>query len=106
MRRHLRRQRNNENSPKRYWLILPVIAFLALGQVIAANRLVALDSKLVQIRSQVLSLEERNEILKQKIASASALSTLEVKAEELKFTREPRVISLIKKLPVALDINR
>lgn len=84
-------------------LLLILTAVLLVFQVIASNRLATVGLRISQAEQDITGLTEDNNDLRQEIASASALMTIQEKAKVLGFTKTARPVYYQKDLPVALD---
>ncbi len=86
-------------------LFVGIVIFLLVLQVVVSNRLSTAGIELNRIENDVRNLTQENEILEERIASASALLTLKEKAFEPGFTRQVSPVFLAHDLPVALDLR-
>lgn len=76
--------------------IFTVLALLLLvSQVVISNHLVSAGKSTVGIDEEIRLLESENEILRQQVAAASSLLTIQAKAAELGFTTHTSAITLI-----------
>ena len=92
----------NKQPKKRYFILLSiVICILAAAQVVASNQLIALDSRLEKARGDILVYSHENELLQQKIASASSLTTLSVHAQDQGYMASPTFMTISTDYPVA-----
>ena len=67
---------------------------LGLTEIIATNSMVTLGKQVKTINDELDVLRYKNEALERKIASASALSTIEVRAHELGFLEKAKTTRL------------
>lgn len=86
-------------------LFMGLVIFLLLLQVVVSNRLSTAGIELNRIEEDIRNMAQENEILEERIASASALLTLKEKALELGFTRQVSPVFLAHDSPVALDLR-
>lgn len=77
-----------------------------MTQLVLSNELVKMSGVLGDVEAEIVDYSQKNEILEQKTASASALYTVEMKAEELGFMPTTKTIVMSpNELPVAV-LNR
>lgn len=81
-------------------LILVLVGVVASMHVIVSNTYVTSGKTLAQLEQDIAALSEHNEDLRQHIASASALRTIEDKARNLGFDKTATIF-IPSKLPVA-----
>lgn len=79
-----------------------IVCFLLFLQVVVSNRLATAGYEISQIDTEIETTTEQNELLKEQIASASALTTLKSEAEKLGFNKSVTPAFLKPALPVAL----
>ncbi|RJR15544.1 hypothetical protein C4579_01875 [Candidatus Microgenomates bacterium] len=92
-------------NPKLPRLLTIISVVLMVLQVIVSNRLANMGLQISQTDTEIQSITQENTDLRQKIASASSLLTLEEKAQELGFVIPSQPVYLSKDLPVALDLR-
>ncbi len=84
-----------------------LIAFLLLAQFFLSNHLAALGGKLKKLETEITITQDINEGLSEKVASASALTTISNSARELGFS-EPmknQYLTLeVAQFPVAIGV--
>lgn len=97
--------RQKSYSKKHFFVLLLVLFLLASALVFASNQLVTLDTRLERVRKELVRLQPENELLQEKIASASALTTVSQKAEGAGFTTNPQMIAIKSAFPLALNRN-
>lgn len=83
---------------------ISLLTIFATLQIVASNRLIGLDTKLTQARNDIRTFEDNNELIQQKIASSSALTTLAQKAKEAGLTGTPRYLAVSSHNSVALGL--
>ena len=87
--------------------ILPLLAGLLLvAELVLANGLATLGSRVATLDSQIVVLEEENARLALEAASASAILTLEGKARALGFVEVASPLPLVvQDFPVAIQLR-
>jgi cell division protein FtsL len=85
--------------------ILPFFLIILLGitQIYLSNKLATRGRKLTVYEREISLMEEENKWLKSEIASLGCLTKLQLAAAEKKFIKNPRMINLSSKVPVALN---
>lgn len=83
-------------------MVLFICLILLLSQIIVANRLTAAGSTFNQLLAQKESLNQENDLLAVKIASASSLAQITKLSQDEGF-KEPNFLYLGKQIPVALN---
>lgn len=91
-----------ENSKKVYFILSLLVIVLVLFQLFLSNRLTVEGKRLEKIQAEIATLEEENNYLRSKIASLGGLSKLTLVAEEKGFVKNPPVINLTGKVPIAV----
>lgn len=83
--------------------MLAVMTFIILGmvQLIILNRFSTVGGKLNEINTLINETEKQNSILIEKIASASSISVVWVKADQMGLKKSPTLISLDQPIPMA-----
>ena len=71
-----------------------IVFALGLTEIIVANSMVTLGKQVKTINDELDSLRYENEALERKIASASSLSTIEVRARGLGFVERAKTVRL------------
>lgn len=91
----------------RFCLVLTPIAavFLIVAELLVTNELAGLGKRVQQTDIAIDSYREENDILRQRVASASSLLTIENKARLMGFTESPKYI-VIGKEEFALQQSR
>lgn len=85
-----------------FFLNLFVLLGLVVTQLVLSNELAKMSMDLGSIEGQIVDYSEKNQITEQKVASASALSTVYKKASEMGFMPATRTLEIIpEQLPVA-----
>ncbi len=89
---------------------MPVFAIaLVVVEIVLTNRLAPSGHRVRQLDMAIDRLRQENDLLAQKVASASSLATISVRAQELGFV-EPSKSQFVavgsSELPVALHSNR
>ena len=101
-RRHITSKSTGSRFQYLSWFLGLVVCLLLFAQVIVSNRLATTGYQMNEIETDIEATSENNELLKEQIASASALTTIQIKAEKLGFNRPVRPTFLDHTLPVAL----
>ena len=78
-----------------------LISILVLFQLFLSNRLTVKGRKLEEIERNISQLEEENSYLKTRIASLGSLSRLILTAKEKGFIKNPPIINLTGRIPIA-----
>lgn len=86
-------------------LLVTVIFILASVQVFLLNRYSTMGDSWNNIDAETTKTARENDILNQKIASASAISSLSARAEKLGLVNGSKIISLTKNLPLAYSLD-
>jgi len=74
--------------------VIPIIAIVVvIIEVVVANRLATTGHELYKADGVISAMRDENELLRQKVASASAITTIRVKAEELGMVPVQNVLS-------------
>lgn len=91
------------------WWVPRLLGAVALSliviQVIISNQLATTGLHSAEVETKIQTFVSENADLRQQIASASALRTIESKAHELGFTHPVKPVYLSTDLPVALDLR-
>lgn len=93
--------RQKTYTKRHFFALILILSLLASGLVATSNSLIALDTRLEKVREVTLTLQPENELIRQKIASASALSSINDKAKENGFTNPPEMINLLSSSRIA-----
>lgn len=101
----LRRQLITKIQKALQGIFLFVIIILLIAQILVSNRYAVSGSKLNELEKQIHAVSDNSELLREKIASASALSTLRTKAADMGYNRKVLPVFLTKELPVALKLK-
>ncbi len=83
-----------------------MVSILAITHVIVSNGFVTSGKTLVDLERDITAFKEKNDDLRQQIASASALLTIEQKAKELGFEKSTATVFIPSRLPVAFGATR
>lgn len=83
-------------------LVILICLILLLLQVIVANRLTAAGSSFSRLLTEKENLDQGNDLLETKIASASSLAQITKLSQSAGF-KEPNFFYLEKQIPVALS---
>jgi len=76
---------------------------LGLLQIYLSNRLATKGKKLTVYEKEINLIKEENKRLKSEIASLGCLNKLTLAASEKGFIKEPHIVNLSTKVPVALS---
>jgi cell division protein FtsL len=96
---------NQKSNNKLNIILIATVLILVVVQIIVSSSLVAEGKKLQAIKTEISALEEENNVLKTKIANLSTLTKLSLVAEEKGFIKNPPVLNLSSKVPVAVKTN-
>ncbi|MFC1711461.1 hypothetical protein ACFLZ1_02640 [Patescibacteria group bacterium] len=94
-----------KRSDKLFIVLSFLIVFLVFCQIVLSNSLASEGQTLEKIKKEISLFEEENDQLKSKTASMSCLSKLSLIAEEKGYIKNPPVINLSNKIPVAVRSN-
>jgi cell division protein FtsL len=81
------------------------VIILLILQVVVSNRLATTGIKIAKIETDIEQLTQENADIKQQIASASALRTIQSKAKQLGFTQTVKPIYLDSAPKVAIGMQ-
>ena len=95
--------KNIKNKKLFYFLPFCLIFILCLLQIYLANGLATRGKQLRDNEGEVNLLEEENKRIKSEIASFGGLAKLTIIAEEKGFVKNPPIINVTTKIPVALN---
>lgn len=82
-----------------------IVLGLLVAQVIVSNRLATSGLKITDLENEISDLNQANSLYTEKIASASALTTLRSKAKELGFVKNISPVYFSRDVPVAFDLR-
>jgi len=85
-----------------YFLIIFLIVALGVLQIYFSNKLATLGKKLSLYENEINLIEEGNERLKNETASFGGLNQLTLIASDKGFVKNPPIVNLSSKVPVAL----
>jgi len=87
------------------YLLLIFIGILVILQVIILNKHSTQGDELTSINKQIAEINKENEMIGEKIASLSAVTTIGEKARNYGLTSSVRVLSLTTSLPLAANLG-
>lgn len=90
-----------DNSKRFFSILLITVIFLLIIQIVLSNRLTVEGKKLIKTQAEIETIEGENNNLKNKIVSIASLTKLTEQAEAMGFVKEPTIINLSNKIPVA-----
>lgn len=76
------------------YIVYLIVFILIILQITASNRLTGFSKRITTLDKQISVLNMENERVKKNIASASALTSITVKAQELGFTSKAEIVYL------------
>lgn len=82
-----------------------IVLGLLVFQVIVSNRLATSGLKITVLENEISELNKANSLYSEKIASASALTTIRVRARELGFVKTITPVYFSQDEPVAFDLR-
>lgn len=88
-----------------YIAIFLLILCLLVLQLFLSNRLTVEGKRVEKIQAEIIRVEEENNYLKGQIAKVGCLAKLIQTADEKGFIKDPPVINLTGKVPVAVYPN-
>ena len=96
---------SGENLKQRkflYYFPFVLVVFLGIAQIYLSNRLATWGRQLNQLEQEITQREEDNREFKSEIASLGCLTKLTDAAQKKGFVKDPPVLNLSSKIPVAL----
>lgn len=85
-----------------YFILALLIIVLVLLQLFLSNRLTMEGKRLEKTQSEISRFREENNYLKSQTASLGGLSELTLKAKEKGFIKNPPIVNLTSKVPIAV----
>lgn len=87
----------------KFWLIFFVM-ILMTGEVFILNRHSTIGDELTHINKKISEIEKENDIISQKVASASSIAYISQQAKQYGLASSSKILSLGTPLPLAASI--